>query len=151
MIDNYVSICKLCKNYLQNVDDTKKYLQTIQRVFADNAKSIAHNTKKVFADDTKSICKRYKKYLQTIRGAYQKRRQSEIGSLRTQPPASWKVSFLVCGTSFRLFSQCIFLQHRQKCIYFSLSIVPGSQAVIIVCSVIVREKNQPHTSANATA
>ena len=48
--------------YLQSVDDTKKYLLAIQRVFADNAKSIAGDTKKylqtiqnVFADDTGNL------------------------------------------------------------------------------------------------
>ena len=132
MIYNNLSICKRFKNVLAE----------------------CRRHKKVFTGDTKSICKPYKTYLQTIRGTYQKRRQSEIGSLRTQPPASWKVSFLVCGTSLCLFSLCIFLQPWQKCLYFSLpppSSVPGGQAVIIVCNVIVRENNQPHTSAHATA
>ena len=112
---------------------------------------------KVLQTIQKSIGRRYKKYLQMIQGAYQKRRQSEIGSLRTQPLASWKVSFLfverpfVCFLVYFLerpfvcFPRVFFLQPWQKWIYFSLpppSSVPGGQAFIIVCSVIVWEKNK---------
>ena len=81
---------------------------------------------KVLQTIQKSIGRRYKKYLQMIQGAYQKRRQSEIGSLRTQPLASWKVSFLfverpfVCFLVYFLerpffcFPRVFFLQPWQK-------------------------------------
>ena len=106
----------------------------------------------------KSISKRYNKYLQTIQKVF----ADDTGNLPEETTIrdrefAYTTACLVEGQfsglwNVLLLSFCIFLQPWQKCLYFSLpppSSVPGGQAVIIVCSVIVREKNQPHTSASA--
>ena len=146
-----LSICKRLKNTCRMyIDDTKsiyrrykEYLQPMQ---------------KVLQTIQKSICRRYKKYLQTIQKVF----ADDTGNLPEETTIrdrefAYTTACLVEGQFFGLWnvlllSFCIFLQPWQKCLYFSLpppSSVPGGQAVIIVCSVIVREKNQPHTSASA--
>ena len=86
---------------------------------------------KVLQTIQKSIGRRYKKYLQMIQGAYQKRRQSEIGSLRTQPLASWKVSFLFVERPFVCFL-VYFLERPFVCFPRVFFCNPGKNEYILV-------------------
>ena len=139
MIDNYVSICKRNKKLVECRRPKKsiyrrykEYLQMIQKIFADDTGHLPEETTirdREFAYTTACLVE---------------------GQFFVCGTSLCLFSRVFFGTSLCLFSTCIFLQPWQKCIYLSLPppvSVPGGYCF----QWIVREKNQPHTSANATA